>query len=123
MASGNEIEELKRLITVGKEKGFLTYEELNSALPPDLVSSEQIDDMMMIFDEMDIQIVEGVHMVKSTKKAEDEDGKDDDEPELEVKCRLRTGHPGDRSGQDVPSRNGIGVSADSRRRSRDRQAD
>ncbi|MDY6850954.1 MAG: RNA polymerase sigma factor RpoD [Thermodesulfobacteriota bacterium] len=68
MTSGNGIEELKRLISVGKEKGFLTYEELNNALPPDLVSSEQVDDMMMIFDEMDIQIVDGVHMVKASKK-------------------------------------------------------
>ncbi|MFH1137641.1 MAG: RNA polymerase sigma factor RpoD [Pseudomonadota bacterium] len=71
MASGNEVEELKRLISVGKEKGYLTYDELNSALPPDLVSSEQIDDMMMIFDEMDIQIVEGVDMVKSPKKPDE----------------------------------------------------
>jgi RNA polymerase primary sigma factor len=68
MATGTEIDELKKLIMVGKEKGYLTYDELNSALPPDLISSEQIDDMMMIFDEMDIQIVEGVEMVKSAKK-------------------------------------------------------
>ena len=70
MAVGSEMEELKRLIMIGKEKGYLTYDELNSALPPDLVSSDQIDDMMMIFDEMDIQIVEGVEMVKSSKKPE-----------------------------------------------------
>jgi len=83
MATGNEIEELKRLISVGKEKGYLTYEELNNALPPDLVSSEQIDDMMMIFDEMDIQIVEGVHMVKSTKKMEETKAEAEEEPEFE----------------------------------------
>ncbi len=83
MAGGNEIEELKRLISVGKEKGYLTYEELNNALPPDLVSSEQIDDMMMIFDEMDIQIVEGVQMVKSDKK-EDDSVQDDDDVDVEV---------------------------------------
>jgi len=83
MATGNEIEELKRLISVGKEKGYLTYEELNNALPPDLVSSEQIDDMMMIFDEMDIQIVEGVHMVKSTKKMEETKVEAEEEPEFD----------------------------------------
>jgi RNA polymerase primary sigma factor len=82
MATGNEMEELKKLISVGKEKGFLTYDELNNALPPDLVSSEQIDDMMIIFDEMDIQIVEGVEMVKSAKKREAVDATEDREPEI-----------------------------------------
>jgi RNA polymerase primary sigma factor len=81
MAIGTEIDELKKLILVGKEKGYLTYDELNSALPPDLVSSEQIDDMMMIFDEMDIQIVEGVEMVKSSKKPDESKSGEDREPE------------------------------------------
>jgi len=82
MANGNELDELKRLILVGKEKGFLTYDELNSALPPDLISSEQIDDMMMIFDEMDIQIVEGIHMVKSSKKPDEIKAGDERETEV-----------------------------------------
>ena len=81
MKPGNAAGELKRLITIGKEKGFLTYDELNNALPPDLVSSEQIDDMMTIFDEMNIQIVETVQMVKSNKK---QDSKDEAEQEVEV---------------------------------------
>jgi RNA polymerase primary sigma factor len=92
MASGTDMEELKRLITVGKEKGYLTYDELNNALPPDLVSSEQIDDMMMIFDEMDIQIVEGVEMVKSSKKPEETKGSEEQEqestPEAEPESRV-----------------------------------
>ena len=79
----NEVDELKRLISIGKEKGYLTYDELNNALPAELVSSEQIDDMMMIFDEMDIQIVEGVDMVKSSKKQEEEDAKQEErEPDV-----------------------------------------
>lgn len=53
-----QIEELKELISRGKEKGFLTYDELNEVLPEDLVSPEKLDDMMMIFDEMDIEIVD-----------------------------------------------------------------
>ena len=92
MATGNDMEDLKRLIMLGKEKGFLTYDELNSALPPDLVSSEQIDDMMMIFDEMDIQIVEGVEMVKTAKKPEGiktgEEQETDTGPETEPESRV-----------------------------------
>jgi len=53
-----EMDDIKRLITVGKEKGYLTYDEVNEALPEDLVSPEKLDDMMMIFDEMDIEIVD-----------------------------------------------------------------
>ena len=90
MASGNEVEELKRLISVGKEKGYLTYDELNSALPPDLVSSEQIDDMMMIFDEMDIQIVEGVDMVKTAKKPDEAKGGEERDVELSIEAEPET---------------------------------
>jgi RNA polymerase primary sigma factor len=92
MTTGNEMEELKRLISVGKEKGYLTYDELNNALPPDIVSSEQIDDMMMIFDEMDIQIVEGIEMVKANKKPHEarviEDREQDSVPETELETRV-----------------------------------
>ena len=57
MAKKSNMEDLRRLISIGKEKGYLTYDEVNSALPDELVSSEKIDDMMMIFDEMDIEII------------------------------------------------------------------
>ncbi|MBW1709466.1 MAG: RNA polymerase sigma factor RpoD [Deltaproteobacteria bacterium] len=71
MAKEDQAESLKRLIADGKEKGFLTYNELNHALLPDLVSPEQIDNMMMIFDEMDIQIVEDAQLIKSEQKIEE----------------------------------------------------
>ena len=67
MAKKSEMEDLRRLITVGKEKGYLTYDEVNSALPDDLVSSEKIDDMMMIFDEMDIEIIDSSQLAKMLK--------------------------------------------------------
>ncbi|MBI1865549.1 MAG: RNA polymerase sigma factor region1.1 domain-containing protein, partial [Nitrospirae bacterium] len=61
MASNPEdkMADVKHLISLGKEKGFLTYEELNDGLPPEIVSSEQIDSIMSMFGEMDIDIVEG----------------------------------------------------------------
>jgi RNA polymerase primary sigma factor len=79
-----EIEDLKRLISVGREKGYLTYDELNEVLPEDLVSSEQLDDMMMIFDEMDIEIVDSdqqVKVVRESATSEAEDGGEDREIE------------------------------------------
>jgi RNA polymerase primary sigma factor len=49
---------LKALIEKGKERGSLTYEELNKALPNEMMSSEMIDDTLMMFDDMDIEIIE-----------------------------------------------------------------
>ncbi len=46
----------KKLIETGKEKGRLTYEEINEMLPSDVVSSEQIDDILMMLGDMDIEI-------------------------------------------------------------------
>ena len=48
----------KRLIAKGKERGYITFDELNAILPPDQMSSEQIEDMMANLNEMGIQVVE-----------------------------------------------------------------
>src|SRR3954469_10020186 len=49
---------VKRLIAKGKERGYITFDELNAILPPDQNSSEQIEDVMANFSEMGIQVVE-----------------------------------------------------------------
>ncbi len=59
MQKKSEIKDLKKLITKGKKQGYLTYKELNDALPDGDVSAEQIDEMMMVFDELDIDIIDG----------------------------------------------------------------
>jgi RNA polymerase primary sigma factor len=68
MAKDGEMEKVKQLINLGKEKGYLTYEEVNDLLPPDIVSSDQIDDLMMMFGEMDIEVVDAAHKVKVGKQ-------------------------------------------------------
>ena len=59
MASRTKVENLKQLITKGKKHGYLTYEELNDALPEGAVSPDQIDKMIMVFDELDIAVIDG----------------------------------------------------------------
>ena len=49
---------VKRLMAKGKERGFITFEELNAVLPPDQMSTDQIEDVMSAFSEMGIQVVE-----------------------------------------------------------------
>lgn len=51
--------EVNRLLDLGKEKGYLTIDDLNEALSADLVSEEQIEDVISMFGEHDIDIVEG----------------------------------------------------------------
>ena len=81
MAKKSNMEDLRRLISIGKEKGYLTYDEVNSALPDELVSSEKIDDMMMIFDEMDIEIIDSSQKGKVLKEKIDKDAERMDEEE------------------------------------------
>ena len=54
----SDVSEVNQLITLGKEKGYLTYEEVNDFLPANLVAPEQIDDLMHIFGENEIEIVD-----------------------------------------------------------------
>ena len=65
--------EVKKLISLGKEKGFLTYDDLNSTLPAEVVSSEQFTSIMTMFGEMDIEIVESADTERSRKPAETDD--------------------------------------------------
>ncbi|MBU8898373.1 RNA polymerase sigma factor RpoD [Corallococcus sp. H22C18031201] len=87
-----ERKEVKDLLAAGREKGFLTYDEVNDALPADIVSSDQIDDVMSMFGDNDIEIVDAQKAAQSNeikptvaveeeKEEADEDEKDeDDEP-------------------------------------------
>ena len=49
---------IKKMVARAKERGHVTYEELNAALPPDQVSSEQIEDTMVMLSEMGINVIE-----------------------------------------------------------------
>ena len=52
-------QKIKTLVLKGKEKGFLTYEELNNILPDDtLVRPEKIDEILMMLDELGIDLIE-----------------------------------------------------------------
>ena len=49
---------VKKMVALGKERGHVTYDELNALLPPDQVSSEQIEDTMAMLSEMGINVVD-----------------------------------------------------------------
>ncbi|MCA3532952.1 MAG: RNA polymerase sigma factor RpoD, partial [Rhodobacter sp.] len=49
---------VKRMIADARERGYITYDQLNTVLPPEQVSSEQIEDVMSMLSEMGINIIE-----------------------------------------------------------------
>ena len=49
---------VKKMIAEARERGYITYDQLNQVLPPDQVSSEQIEDVMSMLSEMGINIIE-----------------------------------------------------------------
>ncbi|TSA55942.1 MAG: RNA polymerase sigma factor RpoD, partial [Planctomycetaceae bacterium] len=73
-------DELKKLITLGEEKGFLTYDDVNDILPSDVISSDQIDDIIILFGEKNIDIIDtdkGEKIIlKKTIEEEDIDPKE-----------------------------------------------
>ena len=102
---------VKRLIARGKERGYITFDELNAVLPPEHNSSEQIEDVMAMLSEMGIQVVEGEETEDGeaapakAEKAEEEEG-----TEAESGRQRRRGQyrPHRRPGSHVPARDGLG---------------
>ncbi|HTO13385.1 MAG TPA: RNA polymerase sigma factor RpoD [Candidatus Binatia bacterium] len=86
MSDEPKLEELDRLISRGKQKGFLTYDEVNDALPSDMVSLDQLDDIMMMFGAMDIEVVDSAKQgrlpseVRAAQPQADDDDSDGPEP-------------------------------------------
>ena len=90
MAKKINPDEIQQLIDMGKEKGFLTYDEVNDMLPASMVSSEQLEDVMSMFGEMDIEIVESESKASNSKDDNDEEER---EVELEAGTLGRTSDP------------------------------
>src|SRR6056297_1037880 len=60
---------VKKMIAEAKERGYITYDQLNDVLPPAQVSSEQIEDVMSMLSEM------GINVIEDDEPDEDEAGK------------------------------------------------
>jgi RNA polymerase primary sigma factor len=85
MAKGGKIKEVEQLINMEGEKGFLTFDEASELPPNDIVSSDQIDDVLMMFDEMDIDVVDDLQGLKvEEEKAVEKEEEEGDELEMET---------------------------------------
>ncbi|TVM03938.1 MAG: RNA polymerase sigma factor RpoD [Candidatus Brocadia sp. WS118] len=76
-------QKIKQLVQKGKEKGYLTYEELNDILPDDAdISPEKIDDILMMLDELGIDLIDETE-IESRDVVETEEGEPYPEVDLE----------------------------------------
>jgi RNA polymerase primary sigma factor len=62
---------VKKMIGEARERGYITYDQLNQVLPPDQVSSEQIEDVMSMLSEMGINIIEDEEIEEEEKGTTD----------------------------------------------------
>jgi RNA polymerase primary sigma factor len=86
---------VKKMIAQAKSKGYITLDELNRALPPDQVSSEQIEDVMALLSEMGVNVVE-------EEESDPEDGGEEGKAETrEVVTTTTTGAESDRTDDPV----------------------
>ncbi len=72
---------IKKMLARGKERGYLTYDELNAALPQDQVSSEQIEDTMTMLSELGVNVIE-------SEESDEPPPAEGDEPDSEVRGNL-----------------------------------
>ncbi len=72
---------IKKMLARGKERGYLTYDELNAALPHDQVSSEQIEDTMTMLSELGVNVIE-------SEESEEPAPAEGDEADSEVRGNL-----------------------------------
>lgn len=68
---------VKRLIKNGKEKGFVTYDEINKAIPAGEFSSEQIEDAMTTITDVGVQLVESEDDLDSDEESDSDDDKEE----------------------------------------------
>ena len=69
LAIEEKYDEVKSLIAIGKEKGYLLYDEVNENLPSEVSSSEELDELFDVFGNAGIDIVESEEKYKQMKAA------------------------------------------------------
>ena len=67
MSLEEKYDEIRQLIIIGKEKGYLLYEEVNDALPTDLTSSEDLEDLFGLLGTAGIEIVDSEDQYREEK--------------------------------------------------------
>ncbi|HET9870961.1 MAG TPA: RNA polymerase sigma factor region1.1 domain-containing protein, partial [bacterium] len=105
-AGKTKSDHVNKILEVGKEKGYITYKQVNDILPDEVVSSEEIDDILLMLGENDIKIVDQdekaaaipdddkeVGATAASKDDDDDDEEDFDKPFETSGVESRMGDP------------------------------
>ena len=96
MALDDKYDDIKKLIETGKEKGYLTYDQVNDLIPQDVQSPEDLDDLLTTIGTQGIDVLEGPKLPSSAaldKKFDDEEAGEDVELDLTPGTLEKTNDP------------------------------
>ena len=100
MARRKHFDGIDGLVEKGRAQGFVTYDELNSVLPPDILTGDQIDDVMEIFGENAIEVVDAFQKVPLAggnmligEEAQEEEAPEEEEEEVEYIGGVKANDP------------------------------
>ncbi len=83
MSIEEQYDEVRQLIAIGKEKGYLSYDEVNELLPAEITSSAELDALFSMFGNAGIEVVESEQKYREDK-IQDRTSEGRDEPELDL---------------------------------------
>jgi RNA polymerase primary sigma factor len=84
LALDDKFEDIKKLIDTGKEKGYLTYDQVNDLIPHDVHSPEDLDDLLTTIGTQGIDVLEGPKLPSSTLDKKFEDNEEGEDVELDL---------------------------------------
>ncbi len=100
MARKGKLDGIDELLEKGRAQGFVTYDELNSALPPDILTGDQIDDVMEIFGENAIEVVDAFQKVPLSgesrligEEESQEESQEEEEEEVDYAGGIKANDP------------------------------
>ena len=84
MSIEDKYDEVRQLINIGKEKGYLLYDEVNELLPSEITSSEELDDLFNTFGSAGIEVLDADQMKFRDEKTFDRTAEGSEEIELDL---------------------------------------
>ena len=84
MALEDKYDDIKKLVDAGKEKGYLTYDQVNDLIPHDVHSPEDLDDLLTTIGTQGIDVLEGPKLPSAALDKKFEEGEDSDDVELDL---------------------------------------
>ena len=83
MGIEEKYEEVRQLINLGRERGYLLYDEVNDLLPEGICSSDELDSIFSLFGSAGIEVIDSEQKFQDEGKKDDKRGDDSEEGEFD----------------------------------------